>query len=157
MVISFQHVYEYFHMHMHQCNCFVRGWPKSCTPCNSLLGTAYTQQYNFVLSLYNFENFNFQLENNWKSLSLSTVCLQEATSDCNAVVTSEKNWNKTILFQFYVRRAYIWNKTETKHRNDAKTIWDCFRIVLVFFYISHVTTSEIKLKQNCFVSVFFQM
>jgi len=33
----------------------------------------------------------------------------------------------------------------------------CCRIVLrCFCFISHVTTSEIKLKQNCFVSVLFQ-
>jgi len=29
--------------------------------------------------------------------------------------------------------------------------------VFCFCFISHVTTSEIKLKENCFVSVLFQM
>jgi len=43
-------------------------------------------------------------------------------------------------------------------RNNPETILKRFRIVWVFCFcfISQVTTSEIKLKQNCFVSVLFQ-
>jgi len=44
------------------------------------------------------------------------------------------------------------------HEINYKTILKSFRIVSVFRFgfISHVTTSEIKLKQHCFVSVLFQ-
>jgi len=30
------------------------------------------------------------------------------------------NWNKTNLFQFYFRRAHMWNETEIKHWNNSE-------------------------------------
>jgi len=34
---------------------------------------------------------------------------------------TKKNWNKTILFQFFSDVRTSWNKTETKH-------WNCFSL-----------------------------
>jgi len=50
------------------------------------------------------------------------------------------------------------NKYANEPETTPETILKRFRFVSVFCFcfISHVTTSEIKLKQNCFVSVLFQ-
>ena len=61
-------------------------------------------------------------------------------------------FSEIVLFQFYF--SFISDVTTVQ--NNPETFQNCFH-VLVLFYFTYVTTSEIKLKQYCFISVLFQM